>query len=298
MPRVLLVDPDVEALGEVASALRSRGFAVANAIDAYEAVEAAYKTAPDAVLVVSSLDQDGELTQALRLIPQLQHLPVLAFPEQRDPGGRRVAGMTEGDLEVVVTRILEACPRPSQQSDPGVSDELRGNLSQRGLADLLQMLQMNKRSGTVTVTLSGGNGEIRVDEGEIADASYRRLEGEKQQAADYGAANFARDMLAIKDHLERALVAVTDELRSDKVASSFLTGIESTAREIESAFARHGITRIKSIGEKLDPHRHQAMIEIATDSAEPGTIVEEMQSGYMLKDRLLRPALVGVAKAG
>jgi molecular chaperone GrpE len=126
----------------------------------------------------------------------------------------------------------------------------------------------------------------------------RRMEAEKQQASDYGAANFARDMLAIKDHLERALVAVNDELRADKVASSFLTGIESTAREIESAFARHGITRIKSIGEKLDPHRHQAMIEIATDTAEPGTIVEEMQSGYMLKDRLLRPALVGVAKAG
>lgn len=179
MPRVLLVDPDVEALGEVASALRSRGFAVANAIDAYEAVEAAYRSAPDAVLVVSSLDQDGELTQALRLIPQLQHLPVLALPEQRDAGGRRVARMKQGELEVVVTRILEACPRPSQQSDPGVSDELRGNLSQMGLADLLQMLQMNKRSGTVTVTLSGGNGEIRVDEGEIADASYRRLEGEK-----------------------------------------------------------------------------------------------------------------------
>ncbi len=124
----------------------------------------------------------------------------------------------------------------------------------------------------------------------------RRLEAEKQQAANYAATQFARDMLAIKDHLERALVAVTDELRSDKLASSFLDGIESTARELESAFARHGITRIKSIGEKLDPHRHQAMMEIPSDEAEPGTIVEEMQAGYMLKDRLLRPALVGVAK--
>jgi molecular chaperone GrpE len=125
----------------------------------------------------------------------------------------------------------------------------------------------------------------------------RRLEAEKQQAANYAATQFARDMLAIKDHLERALVAVTDELRSDKLASSFLDGIESTARELESAFARHGITRITSIGEKLDPHRHQAMMEIPSDEAEPGTIVEEMQAGYMLKDRLLRPALVGVAKA-
>ena len=124
----------------------------------------------------------------------------------------------------------------------------------------------------------------------------RRLEADKKQASDYAAANFARDMLAIKDHLERALVAVTDELRGDKVASNFLAGIEATARELEAVFARNGVTRIKSVGEKLDPHRHQAMMEIPTDQAEAGSIVEEMQAGYMLKDRLLRPALVGVAK--
>jgi molecular chaperone GrpE len=124
----------------------------------------------------------------------------------------------------------------------------------------------------------------------------RRLEAELQQATSYAAAQFARDMLAIKDHLERALVAVNDELRDDKVASQFLAGIEATARELESVFAKHGISRIKSVGEKLDPNRHQAMMEIPTDGAEPGTIVEEMQPGYVLKDRLLRPALVGVAK--
>ena len=124
----------------------------------------------------------------------------------------------------------------------------------------------------------------------------RRLEAEKVQAAAYASSAFARDMLAIKDHLDRALAAVSDELREDKVASSFLDGIEATARELEAAFTRQGITRIQSIGEKLDPHRHQAMMEIPTDEAEPGTIVEEMQAGYMMKDRLLRPALVGVAK--
>ena len=124
----------------------------------------------------------------------------------------------------------------------------------------------------------------------------RRLETEKQQAASYAATQFARDMLAIKDHLERALNAVTDELRSDKVASNFLAGIESTARELDAVFNRNGVTRITSVGEKLDPHRHQAMMELPSDEAEPGTIVQEMQAGYMLKDRLLRPALVGVAK--
>ena len=124
----------------------------------------------------------------------------------------------------------------------------------------------------------------------------RRLEAERDQATSYAGAQLARDMLAIKDHLDRALVAVTDELRADGTASQFLAGIESTARELEAVFARNGITRIKSLGEKLDPHRHQAMMEIPSADAEPGTIVEEMQAGYVIKDRLLRPALVGVAK--
>jgi len=124
----------------------------------------------------------------------------------------------------------------------------------------------------------------------------RRLEAEKSQAAAYASATFARDMLAIKDHLDRALAAVSDELRHDKVASNFLAGIESTARELDAAFQRNGVTRIVALGQALDPHRHQAMMEIPSADAEPGTIVEEMQPGYMLKDRLLRPALVGVAK--
>jgi molecular chaperone GrpE len=124
----------------------------------------------------------------------------------------------------------------------------------------------------------------------------RRLEQELQQATSYAAAGFARDMLAIKDHLDRALAAVGDDLRADKTASQFLAGIEATSRELDAVFQRNGITRIQSVGEELDPHRHQAMVEIPSADAKPGTIVEEMQAGYMMKDRLLRPALVGVAK--
>jgi len=124
----------------------------------------------------------------------------------------------------------------------------------------------------------------------------RRLEAEKSQASAYAAAQFARDMLAIKDHLDRALAAVSEELRDDKIASQFLAGIESTSRELDSVFQRHGVTRIEARGEKLDPNKHQAMVEIPSADAEPGTIIEEMQPGYMIKDRLLRPALVAVAK--
>jgi molecular chaperone GrpE len=74
--------------------------------------------------------------------------------------------------------------------------------------------------------------------------------------------------------------------------------LEATGRELEAVFQRNGITRIASVGEPLDPNRHQAMIEIPSADAEPGTIVQEMQAGYMIKDRLLRAAMVGVAKAG
>ena len=124
----------------------------------------------------------------------------------------------------------------------------------------------------------------------------RRREKEMGDARTYAAAGFARDMLAIKDHLDRALAAVSDELRADKVAANFLAGIEATSRELEAAFTRNGVERVAAKGLPLDPHHHQAMIEIPHDEAEPGTVVEEMQAGYQMKDRLLRPALVGVAK--
>ena len=125
----------------------------------------------------------------------------------------------------------------------------------------------------------------------------RRLEAEKAQASAYAVTGFARDMLSVRDHLDRALSHVPDEARADDKLKSFIDGIEATLREIDAVFARNGIERIAAKGLPLDPNKHQAMVEMPSDQ-EPGTIVEEMQSGYMLKDRLLRPALVGVAKAG
>ncbi len=124
----------------------------------------------------------------------------------------------------------------------------------------------------------------------------RRLEQEKVNAASYAATAFARDMLSVKDNLERALSAIPADLRDDERMKGLVAGIEATGRELESVFQRHGISRIEAMGAKLDPHFHQAMIEVPSADAEPGTIVQEMQSGYTIKDRLLRPALVGVAK--
>jgi molecular chaperone GrpE len=123
----------------------------------------------------------------------------------------------------------------------------------------------------------------------------RRLEQEKVSAANYAATGFARDMLSVKDNLDRALEAIPEELRQDEKMKGLVTGLEVTAKELDAVFQRNGISRIEAMGQPLDPNRHQAMVEIPSDE-EPCTIVQEMQAGYMIKDRLLRPALVGVAK--
>lgn len=125
----------------------------------------------------------------------------------------------------------------------------------------------------------------------------RRLEKDAQDARAYAATGFARDMLSVSDNLTRALEAVPADLRDDDRFKGLIAGIEATSRELASVFERNGITRVNALGEKLDPNRHQAMLEMPTADAEPGTIVQEMQGGYMIRDRLLRPALVGVAKA-
>ncbi|MDQ2877628.1 MAG: nucleotide exchange factor GrpE [Pseudomonadota bacterium] len=123
----------------------------------------------------------------------------------------------------------------------------------------------------------------------------RRAEKEAADARTYAATSFARDVLSVADNLERALAAIPEELRGDDKFKGLVAGLEATGREVAGVFQRHGITKISALGEALDPNRHQAMLEIASDE-QPGTIVQEMQAGYMIKDRLLRPALVGVAK--
>ncbi len=124
----------------------------------------------------------------------------------------------------------------------------------------------------------------------------RRLEKDITDARTYAATGFARDILSVADNLARAVDAVPAELREDERLKSLLTGIEATRRELDKVFGQHGISRIAAVGLPLDPNQHQAMMEVPTDDAEPGTIVQEMQAGYMIRDRLLRPAMVGVAR--
>ena len=124
----------------------------------------------------------------------------------------------------------------------------------------------------------------------------RRLEKDAQDARAYAATGFARDILSVSDNLTRALQAIPEDARNDEKWKGLVVGLEATGRELESVFGKHGISRIAAIGLPLDPNQHQAMIELPSDEAEPGTVVQELQAGYMIKDRLLRPAMVAVAK--
>jgi molecular chaperone GrpE len=122
----------------------------------------------------------------------------------------------------------------------------------------------------------------------------RRLEREKVDASSYAMTGFARDLLGVADNLRRAISALPAEAPGFEAVK---TGIEATEREMTSVLARHGITRVVTDGAKLDPNRHQAMLEVDSEHHEPGAIVAELQAGYTIKDRLLRPAMVSVAKA-
>lgn len=124
----------------------------------------------------------------------------------------------------------------------------------------------------------------------------RRMEKDVADARAYAATGFARDILSVSDNLARALDSVPQDLREDDKFKGLVAGIEATQRELDKVFGQHGITRIPAMGLPLDPNQHQAMMEVPSDQHEPGTIVQEMQAGFMIKDRLLRPAMVCVAK--
>ena len=128
----------------------------------------------------------------------------------------------------------------------------------------------------------------------------RRTSREVADARTYGISMFARDLLAIADNMRRALDAFAAEHRetADAGTKALLEGIELTERELLKVLEKHGVTRLEPEGGKFDPHRHQAMYEVPDPSVPAGTVVQVVQPGYMIGDRVLRPALVAVAKGG
>jgi molecular chaperone GrpE len=132
------------------------------------------------------------------------------------------------------------------------------------------------------------------------DNMRKRTEREVADARIYGISNFARDILGVADNMHRAMAALDDELRAkaDEPTKVLLEGVELTERELMNVLEKHGVKRIEPLGQKFDPNRHQAMYEIEDASVPAGTVVQVMQAGYLIGDRMLRPALVAVAKGG
>ena len=136
----------------------------------------------------------------------------------------------------------------------------------------------------------------------LAEMENLRRRTEKQVADErvYGIASFARDMLAVADNMRRALDAVTPELRetADPAVKALIEGVELTERELLKVLEKHGVKKLEPLGGKFDPNLHQAMYEVPDPSVPAGTVVQAVQAGYTIGDRVLRPALVAVSKGG
>jgi molecular chaperone GrpE len=131
-----------------------------------------------------------------------------------------------------------------------------------------------------------------------AENVRRRAQREREDTLKYAVAGFAKDLLSTADNLRRALDSLPEGEAADARTKGLLAGVAATERELLSAFERHGIRRLDPKGERFDHNYHQAVFEVENSEQPPGTVVEVLQPGYVLHDRLLRPAMVGVAKEG
>ena len=126
----------------------------------------------------------------------------------------------------------------------------------------------------------------------------RRFEKEKQEAFEFGGFNFAGESLSLLDNIDRAIMSFRNDenLKNNKDLNKIIDGIEVVKKDLVSIFKKNGIESIECINKKFDPNFHQAMLEVEDNTKKPGTVVQEIQKGYMMKDRLLRPSLVSVTK--
>jgi len=126
----------------------------------------------------------------------------------------------------------------------------------------------------------------------------RRFEKEKQEAFEFGGFNFARESLLLLDNIDRAIISFKNDesLKNIKELNKIIDGIEIVKKDLVSIFKKNNIEQIVCLNKKFDPNFHQAMLEIEDNTKDPGIVIQEIQKGYMMKDRLLRPSLVGVTK--
>ena len=225
--------------------------------------------------------------------------------------GRRGWGTPKGTKETMQDETERAEPEtegaaPAEQSDAGEADQAAATDN----AD-------KESAATPEVDDAGGQeaaaaaDEDEADGGEaalkdqllraLADAenARRRAKKDVEDARAYAISRFAQDLLGVGDNLSRALESIPAERReNDEAVGAIADGIEMTAREFETVLGRHGITRVDPMGEKFDYNLHQALFETAETDQPDGTVIQVLQTGYRIGERLLREAMVGVAKGG
>lgn len=165
------------------------------------------------------------------------------------------------------------------------------------------VVEMERDPADVIVALNEENTELKNKAMSLlADMENlrRRTEREVKDARQYAVANFARDMLSVSDNLGRALQAIPEEARAnaDEVLKNLLEGVEMTDRDLQQQLSKNGVSQLDPDGDKFDPNFHQAMFEVPNADIPNGTVVEVVQAGYKIGDRVLRPAMVGVSKGG
>ncbi|MGQ7790803.1 nucleotide exchange factor GrpE [Faunimonas sp. B44] len=178
---------------------------------------------------------------------------------------------------------------PAAASETGADAEMQASGAETGIsAETVARLEGEKADLTDRLV------RVAAD----LDNFRKRSEREIGDARKYAVTKFAADMLTVADNLARALENVTEEAKAEPAVASLVEGVEMTAREMERLLGRHGVEVIAAMGERFDPHRHQAVFEVPDASVPAGTVVQVMQPGYMIGDRVLRAAMVGVSKGG
>jgi len=164
-------------------------------------------------------------------------------------------------------------------------------------SDLEEKKQVKKEEETIEDKLKTIEEKLLRTMAEMEN-QRRRFEKERQEAFEFGGFNFAKESLSLLDNFDRAINSFKNDenLKSNKDLDKIINGIEIVKKDLISIFRKNNIEEIDCLNKKFDPNIHQAIMEVEDNTKEPGTIVQEVQKGYMMKDRLLRPSFVGVAK--
>ena len=201
----------------------------------------------------------------------------------------------EKDKEKIDEEINES--HESQDVDDSKEDNIDETISENNNEDV-----ESEEEGTKETEVDILKEEIKILKEEkirvLAEMENlrKRFEREKIDSIKYGSVNLARDVLSPGDNLERALSVINEEEEQSQSIKNLIEGLLMVKKELSTALEKNGITKIDSLDKKFDPNLHQAMMEIENDDLDEGVVVQEIQTGYMMHDRLLRPAMVGVSK--